>query len=43
MELKQKYTEEEFELDEYFIKQINRFKNGVSVKIAAKIDAQQLQ
>jgi hypothetical protein len=38
MELKQKYTEEEFELDEYFIKQINRFKNGVSVKIAAKID-----
>ena len=38
MELKQKYTEEEFELDEYFIKQINRFKNGVSVRIAAKID-----
>lgn len=38
MESKQKYTEEEFELDEYFIKQINRFKNGVSVRIAAKID-----
>lgn len=38
MESKQKYTEEEFELDEYFIKRINKFKNGVTVRIASKID-----
>ena len=37
MELKQKYIEDEFEIDEFFIKQIHNFK-GVSVKIAAKID-----
>jgi hypothetical protein len=37
MELKQKYIEDEFEIDEYFIKQIHNFK-GSSVRIAAKID-----
>ena len=38
MESKQKYIEDDFELDEYFIKQIHNFKNGSSVRIAAKID-----
>lgn len=37
MELKQKYIEDEFEIDEYFIKQIHGFKRA-SVRIAAKID-----
>jgi len=38
MASKQKYIEEEFELDEFFITQIHNFKNGSSVVIAAKID-----
>lgn len=38
MESKQKYIEDEFELDEYFIKQIHRFRNGSSVRIASQID-----
>jgi|TARA_R100000479_G_C6364280_1_gene194299 hypothetical protein len=38
MESKQKYIEEEFELDEFFISQIHNFKHGASVAIADKID-----
>ncbi len=38
MDLKQKYTEEEFEIDEFFVKQMKKFKNGTSVKIASMID-----
>tara|TARA_R100000742_G_scaffold3882_1_gene970 strand:- start:1593 stop:1907 length:315 start_codon:yes stop_codon:yes gene_type:complete len=38
MASKQKYIEEEFELDEFFITQIHNFKNGASVIVAAKID-----
>ena len=38
MASKQKYIEDEIELDEFFITQIHNFKNGSSVVIAAKID-----
>ena len=38
MELKQKYTEEEFELDEFFLTQINKFSSKVKFKIAQEID-----
>ncbi len=38
MESKQKYTEEEFEIDEFFISQMQEFKNGTSIKIASLVD-----
>jgi hypothetical protein len=38
MELKQKYTEEELELDEFFLTQINKFSSKVKFKIAQEID-----
>lgn len=34
----QKYTEDRFEIDEYFLKQIKEFEYYVSSKIALKID-----
>lgn len=34
----QKYTEEKFEIDEYFLKQLKEFDFVVSTRIAAKID-----
>jgi len=38
MESSQKYTEDKFEIDEYFLKQIKEFEYYVSSKIALKID-----
>jgi hypothetical protein len=38
MESSQKYTEDRFEIDEYFLKQIKEFEYYVSSKIALKID-----
>ncbi len=38
MELKQKYTEEEFELDDLFLVQINKFSSKIKFKIAEEID-----
>ncbi len=38
MDVKQKYTEEEFEIDEFFIQQIQEFKGGASIKIASLVD-----
>lgn len=38
MDAKQKYTEEEFEIDEYFLEQIKNYRNGVGVKVASLID-----
>ena len=38
MESKPKYTEEEFEIDEFFISQMQEFKNGTSIKIARLVD-----
>ena len=38
MESEQKYIEDEFELDEYFLKQMHTFELDVKNKIASKID-----
>jgi hypothetical protein len=38
MESSQKYTEDRFEIDEYFLKQIKEFEYYVSSKIALKVD-----
>ena len=38
MDSKQKYTEEEFEIDQLFLDQIRSFKNGASEKIALIVD-----
>jgi len=38
MDAKQKYTEEEFEIDEYFLEQIKNYSNGAGIKIASLID-----
>tara|TARA_B100000780_G_scaffold188633_2_gene132631 strand:+ start:8464 stop:8802 length:339 start_codon:yes stop_codon:yes gene_type:complete len=38
MELKQKYTEDEFELDDYFIYQMKELRSSTAVKIAKVID-----
>ena len=35
---KQKYIQDEFEMDEFFIKQIHDFRNGAALQVAAKID-----
>ena len=38
MESEQKYIEDEFELDEYFLKQMHKFELDIKNKIASKID-----
>ena len=38
MGVKQKYTEEEFEIDEHFIEQMQEFKGGASIRIASLVD-----
>ena len=38
MESSQRFTEDKFEIDEYFLKQIKEFKYSISSKIAIKID-----
>ena len=38
MDAKQKYTEEEFEIDEYFLEQMRNYRNGAAVKVASVID-----
>ena len=38
MGVKQKYTEEEFEIDEYFIEQMQQFKSPASIRIASLVD-----
>lgn len=38
MDVKQKYTEEEFEIDEHFIQQMQEFKGGASIRIASLVD-----
>tara|TARA_R110000850_G_scaffold254298_1_gene379686 strand:- start:1215 stop:1529 length:315 start_codon:yes stop_codon:yes gene_type:complete len=38
MDLKQKYTEDDFELDEWFLKQIREFKGDLPGIIGDKID-----
>ena len=39
MDLKQKYTEDDFELDEWFLKQIREFKGDLPSLIGHKIDS----
>ena len=39
MDLKQKYTEDDFELDEWFLKQIREFKGDLPSIIGHKIDS----
>ena len=39
MDLKQKYTEDDFELDEWFLKQIREFKGDLPNIIGHKIDS----
>ena len=39
MDLKQKYTEDDFELDEWFLKKIGEFKGNIPKIIAHKIDS----
>ena len=38
MDVKQKYTEEEFEIDEFFIEQMQQFKSPASIRIASLVD-----
>tara|TARA_R110000803_G_scaffold189589_3_gene252102 strand:+ start:1196 stop:1507 length:312 start_codon:yes stop_codon:yes gene_type:complete len=38
MDAKQKYTEEEFEIDEFFIEQMQQFKKPASIRIASLVD-----